>query len=104
MGTSGDGAKGVDNRSVQGRGGGGDGGMKTPEFGKEEGCKSNSLGVSSKRALFGAPLEPLTGQTLTAADSATVLNFNSLEDFPPMQSAATITARYAHDSVQCTRQ
>ena len=97
VGTSGDVSKGVGNRSVQKRGGGG---VKTPEFGEEEGCRSNSVGVSSKRSLFGAPLKPLAGQTLTAADSAAVLNFNSLEEFPPMQSAATITARYTHD-VQC---
>ena len=96
VGTSGDGSKGVGKKSIQGREGGG---IKTPEFGEEGDCRSNSLGVSSKRSLFGAPLEPLAGQTLTAAHSAAVLNFNSLEEFPPMQSAATITARCAHDSV-----
>ena len=95
MGKSGDGSKGSGNRSVKGRGGEGEG-IRTPELVEEESCRSTSLGVSSNRALFGPPQEHINGQALTAADTAAVLNFSSLEEFPPMQSAATITARYLY--------
>lgn len=96
---SGDGLKGGNRRVVGQRGGKG---MNTPELGRvggEQGGRNSSLGVSSKRTLFGPSLEshsePRLGSAAAVCARSSSLNFNSLEEFPPMQPAATITTRYS---------
>lgn len=65
-------------------------GKSTPEL------QNSSLGVPSRRTLFGPGVESRS-EPRSSSDGVlgakTALNFNSLEEFPPMQSAAAIKTR-----------
>lgn len=66
-------------------------GKSTPEL------ENSSLGVPSRRTLFGPRVESHSEPRSSSDGSLgakTPLNFNSLEEFPPMQSAAAIQTRY----------